>query len=533
MRIFLGLLIFLILHHQTFLVAQPGEPFVLSFDPHLQSPFKPDKGYCIWSFGNDIYVINGYVTTDEYDRKNQLFKINADTKQIVGSVDLEGIDGDLAVTAYCVTSDGNMLLTGEWRQDATGVMRLFLTKLTPDLDTVWMHHYPDLLPDTYLYAEGLAETDEGDYLIYVAESTTPPLHTAGELRVLRTDSVGTIELSKLLVDTFTQTYGFGDLVKTNDGHFLISSFVIDYYSVPILGVFRYTALLHKIDENANQIWSKTLNYSTTDRQKPWCAPRMDGGAVVWRKDTFPAAAPPELLPGFSLLYGFNSDGEIEWQREWNTKGYWFMNRIIEAANGDLIALGFFDLENQSGKGILTRLSSETGEVLWERHYSDSLIRPWAKYIDLLDVCELADGRIAACGTVLDTNAQGYLNPNVVVLVFDENGCLEPGCSGQEQYVSGLFTPITAAPSLPVLEINPNPAAGPVRIQLPGHDVGSPSEYEVRCFAADGRWSTSLPWEPQTTTLDLGAHGAPSGTYFILLYQNGRPVATGRFIFTKR
>lgn len=531
MRILLGLLYFLFLHYQSVLVAQPGEPFVLSFDPNPQSPFKPDKAYRMWSIGNDIYFINGYVETDEYKRKNQLFKLNADTKQIVDSVNLGALDGDMSTTGYCVTSDGHILLTGEWQQDGTGIMHLFLTKLTPDLETVWMHFYPDLLPDTYLYAEGLAETDEGDYLIYIAESTTPPPHTWGELRVIRTDSTGAIELNKSLVDTFTQTYGFGDLIKTYDGNFIISSFVIDYYSVPILGTFRYIALLHKIDENANQIWSKALNYTKFDLQMPWCAPRMGGGAVMWRKDTFPAAAPPELLPGFSLLYGFNNDGETEWQREWNTMGYKFMNRIIEAANGDLIALGYFDLVNGSGKGLLTRLSSETGDVIWERRYSDSLVRPWAQYIDLLDVCELADGRIAACGTVLDTNAMGYLNPNVVVLVFDENGCLEPGCSGQDQYVTGLSNPIIAAPALPLLEISPNPASGPIRIHFPGHESGNPDAYQIRCFASDGRWNTYIPWEPHAT-VDLGALGAPSGTYFILLYKNGQPVATGRCIFTK-
>lgn len=531
MRFYFYILFVSLQSFNTLLYAQPGEPFMLTFDPNPQSPNQYDKGKAIFSIDQHLFLNNGIVIGGTYDRKDILYKIDANTRQIVGTFDLEGIDGDLATTSYCVTDDGHIVLTGEWLQDSTGIMRMFLTKLTPDLETVWIHFYPDLLPDTYLYSEGLAETDQGDYLIYIAESTTPPPHTWGELRVIRTDSTGTIELNKSLVDTFTQTYGFGDLVKTYDGNFLISSFVIDYYFVPILGIFRYTALLHKIDENANQIWSKTLNYSTTDRQMPWCAPRLGGGAVMWRKDTFPTAAPPELLPGFSLLYGFNNDGEIEWQREWNTVGYNFMNRIIEAANGDLIGLGFYDNVNQSGKGWLTRLSSENGEVLWERRYSDSLIRPWAPYIDLLDVCEMADGRIAACGTVFDTNALGYLNPNIVVLVFDENGCLEPSCSGQEQYLTGISNPLGAAPALPLLEISPNPASGPIRIQFPGHEPGNLDAYQIRCFASDGRWNTSVPWDPHATTLDLDALGAPSGTYFILLYQNGQPVATGRCIFT--
>ncbi|MEQ1745393.1 MAG: hypothetical protein ABMA02_08210 [Saprospiraceae bacterium] len=507
-------------------LSQPT--FLTSFDPNLQDPFQADKGKDIWSIGKHVYVASGFVH-DNGKRENQIFMVDADTRQIVKEIKYMGPQGDMTITDYMVTSDQHILLAGEWRNYAAGGrMCLFLTKLTPDLETVWINYYPDLSTH-YLYCEGIAETGAGDYMLCIADSPPPAPHATGELRMIKTDTSGTILLDKMLTDTFTQTAGYGNMIPTDDGHFLVSTFVIGYYYHPIQGTFRYNTVLHKIDAEANQVWTKTLNYAKFDRQGPVCAPLAGGGgAVMWRKDTFGVVG-PEVAWEFSLMYGMDSDGNIDWTREWNTWPYKIVYQVKQANNGDILGVGYYRDSGgwpNKGKGWLFRMTN-AGEPLWERHYSDSLLRPWSPHLELLDLCEMDDGRIAATGIVVDTNEVSW-NLNVALLIIDANGCIEPGCSGPTQYVTSTSVPLYSLPPLPVLHISPNPTSGPVSITLPEGLVPGKETYELLGYATDGRLLKRLAWPPGSPTLQVADWGQTNGIVRLLLLDQGRPVAAGKF-----
>jgi hypothetical protein len=514
--------------------AQPDETFITSFDPDPQHKFQADKGKAIWSIGKYVYVISGFVKNGLGDRKNQLFMVDADTRQIVKEIEFEGPQGDMAVAAYWVTSDQHILLTGEWRDhDAGGQMRMFLTKLTPDLETVWINYYPDLTTN-YLYSEGIAETENGDYIIYLLDSPPPAPHNKGEIRIIKTDTSGTVLLSKMLVDTFTLTAGYGDLTPTDDGHFLISSGVFNvYYYDPILGTYTITGILHKIDEDANQIWTKTLNYAKFPIQETRSVSlEGGGGAVVWMKDTF--TNDPEVAWDFPLMHGIDSNGNLTWTHEWNKRGYRPVYQIKQANNDDILGVGFYSQGGwpNKGKGWLFRMS-HTGEQIWERHYSDSLLRPWSPQLELLDLCEMADGRIAATGIVFDSNGVAEpWNPNVVLLVIDADGCLEPGCSGQTQYVTSTLEPIFKMPDLPVLGINPNPSSGPVSITLPESLASGSRARELRCYAPNGQLLRRFDWPSSTSSLRIDDWQADGVFYLFLFDQKGYPLASGKMIFQR-
>ncbi len=110
--------------------AQPGETFITSFDPNPQNMFQADKGTNIWSIGNYIYLTNGYVNA-QGGGSQQIFKINASTREIVKQIVLEGPKGDIRFAergGYWITSDNYILITGQWHDYAMGVTRAMLTK---------------------------------------------------------------------------------------------------------------------------------------------------------------------------------------------------------------------------------------------------------------------------------------------------------------------------------------------------------------------------------------------------------------------
>ncbi len=509
------------------LAQPPTETFALSIDPNPQNMFQTDKGYSVWSIGKYVYVLSGFVNDQNY-RRNQVFMVDADTRQVVKEIAFEGPQGDLAITAYWVSSDQHILLTGGWYDFNAGLaMRTFLAKLTPDLETVWINYYPDLSTND-LYSEGITETEAGDYLFYLAEAHPPAPHNVSNLIVVKTDTSGTVLFSRMLVDTFNQrTYGYGDLTPTDDGNFLVTSMVRGYYYHPILGTYLHNAIVHKIDAEANQIWTKTLNYVKFLIQAPTSTSLAGGGgAVLSLKDTI--VPNPEVAQNFPVMYGLDSEGNRTWTREWNKLGYQFVYRIKEAANSDILGVGFhYKVWPNKGKGWIFR-TTNTGEPIWERHYSDSLLRPWSPRMELLDFCEMADGRIAATGLVADTNSLGSLNFNVILLVLDSLGCLEPGCAGQTQYVTSVLEPIHRL-SLAFLGINPNPSSGPASIALPEALVSGRSRYELRCFSIDGRLVRREPWPPGASTLDITGWSLTDGMYHIILFEGNMPLATGKAI----
>lgn len=505
-----------------------AQTYLTSIDPNLQNSFQADKGYHIWSIEQNIYIVNGYIDANGIDRQNELFQVDANTHQVVRRLPLDGPQGDLAVSATYLTTDGNMLLTGEWRDYDALRMRLFVMKLTPELETIWSNFYPDLSPNSY-YPDGIVEMpDSNQYLLYLSEGFGPAPHTYGELRILKTDDDGSVMWNRMLTDTMFRAYGYGDISATDDGHFLVSSAVDNLYIDPITGKsFFYNAIVHKIDREANQVYTKSIGYTGIRVQEPISLALPGGGGVVmWTKDT--NTVDPGVATDFPIMYGFDRDGNRTWTQEWNRWGYQTVYRIEPVANGDILGVGYYSRLGGKGKGWLFRMTN-SGEVLWERLYSDSLIRPWAINLELLDVCELADGRIAATGIVMDTNeVAGLYNFNVALLVLDADGCLQPGCGEEVQYITSTHTPLFKV-STAALQVSPNPAWGLVRVALPEGLSGRGGPYELRCYSYGGQLVWSQRWPPGSSELTLPGADWPNGSYLLTLYEGNWPVAAGKLV----
>jgi hypothetical protein len=498
--------------------------------------YQYDHSANIWNLGQYIYVTN-LIADENYNRYSQIFKINSDTREIVNRIDLTGPQIDLACSGrggYCLTFDQHILLTGEWRDYDNTRMRTFLMKLDKDLDLVWVNYFPDLF-EYNAYGDAVAETPSGDILLYLSEgksnSSNPWISHEAWTRVVKTDADGNILLNKVIPDTFKQAIGYGHLSRMDDGGYLLStqiSWANYQHPNPILGTFQNNALLHKIDEEANPIWSRLVSYSKFVLQEPTSiALPGGGGAVMWSRDTF--GAPAEINANFMELNVIDSEGNILKRHGWYDNVLRNFYRIVAAANGDILGAGVYYTGLPSkGKGVLYR-ASQDGEILWERHFSDSIQRPWAPFMELFDLCELADGRIAATGVVFDTNAVGSLNPNIGVLVVGADGCLEPGCTGATQYTISAKEPVLTKPALPQMVFSPNPASDITFVTIPEMPGQKTSGYSLRAYDFQGRQVNETNWDGSGGPVQLDVGNWPSGAYQFLLWEGRSPVSSGKLI----
>ncbi len=325
----------------NFAIKSSCQTFIQSIDPNAEQEYQADKGTNIVAIGNYLYVISGYVNTQEHRIQN-IFKIDANTREIVNRIEIQGPQIDLIISergGLYVTPDEYILITGEWRDYDALKMRTFIAKLDKDLEIVWINYYPEL-SEGNVYGDALSQTSTGDILLYLTEGEPEPFENpwitvSSRPRIVKTDPDGELIFNKIIPDTFQQSIGYGHLAPTDDGNFLISSTVLGYYYHPIYGTYRYNVIVHKIDSEANPIWSRMVGYTQFPIQEPVATTLSGGGgAVMWAKDTF--VPDPTIAFNFNVLNRYNGEGGLSWTHEWNDVALRVVYRIITAQNGDIL-----------------------------------------------------------------------------------------------------------------------------------------------------------------------------------------------------
>ncbi len=77
-----------------------------------------------------------------------------------------------------------------------------------------------------MYADGIADTGNGAYLISLTESRPRGPNSASRLRIIKTDTSGVILKTEILENEFRFSMGYGELVPTDDGYFLVTRVVL-------------------------------------------------------------------------------------------------------------------------------------------------------------------------------------------------------------------------------------------------------------------------------------------------------------------
>ncbi len=533
-------ILFLLLFNCVNLVSQSEQTFLGSIDPHTSTTDFPffDKGLIVITIGDLVFIENGYVEFND-KRACHLIRIGLDDFQVEDQVLFESPQGDIAITKGVVTPDSCLLFTGEWFDYNQGLMRTLLVKYDPFLNVVWMTTFPELEdPDRRYYGTDVCMTPVGDILMYGDYSRYENGDwQESECYVLKTDANGNLLWYKEIKDDYLGTLAYGNLTPTSDGNYIIST--LARYPLPTGNWMRVYYQYVKINGDGDVLWKKVLIDSQNDNQLPFTTSTANGGFVAaMQKDTFVVNKGPG--PWRNLRW-YDKNGIKTVEHHWDILlGLTGANDLLEAANGDIIVTGVQRSAWGRGQSFIERYSAE-GELLWERIYNDSLARPWpGAFLAFVSVTELDDHRLAITGIVTDsvdtvTNPNWPpLNFNVLFVVLDSLGCLEPGCDGVLQVITALENFQELAPLVvPLLHVAPNPASDHVVVQLPEQTRSHLDRGVLTCYDLQGRVVQTWSW-PQSNSnqMDLDLTGLSMGSYFLVLTNGGYPVGSGKLVIQR-
>lgn len=514
--------------------AQNGYTHYGSIDPHAATSGLPffDRGMIILSDEDHIFLTSGYVKL-EGGRSCHLIKVDkSDLDHVVNIVPLEGPQGDIAYVEGCVSPDGGLVFTGEWRDYGIGRMRPFLAKYNTDLELQWINYFFEL--DTTgigYYPKDVCSTSDGGFFIYYTETRVPGTPKTETAWLLKTDEYGERLFHKMIPDTFSSSRVWGNITPTEDGHYFVSGYGRGNW---------YHSQAYKIDEDAEIIWYKAGEQRQMFDEQPPRSTRLPGGGGVlaWMHDTIILEVYPQLGRQFNMLFAYDDQGNLAWRHGWYDRNIVTsaVYDLSPAANGDLLGVGYISLRPYPSPyyGPWVFRMDPQGHQRWERFYNDTLVRSWPPgHMLSQKIIELDDGRLAITGIIVDSTDHpdlplGY-QANVLLLVLDSMGCLVPGCEEGEQMITAVREPLVVA-QYPVsrLTVSPNPASDRIEVALAQGFVSPSQDMVLECHDMNGRQVHRGRWNPAS----IDVKDWPPGSYALTLRAGYMPVAVGRVLIVR-
>jgi len=519
------------------LVAQVTPTYLGSIDPHESSSIPyADRGRIIINLDSIMILGNGFVDVlDNWQRNGQLIKYNMNKNIVHSVITMTGPQEDLYLAAGILHTDDHLYLIGSWIDYINERTRPFLAKYTTSLEEVWTNYmtdFSDLGLDYYFY-DICSAFDDDIVLVYYTQVQPGPVNIF-EAYALKVDTAGVVQFNKHLLDTVWWSMGRGNIVPTDDGHYLVSSYCAERY----LPEYPEHFVLHKIDEEGEIVWTQYRVGWQKKFQVPRIADLPGGGAVMGVvRDTL---AIFDNLPASTQFYyaleAFTPEGESAWRYSWFYKVNATIESLRRAANGDIIGCGFWYEFDPPYRGWVFRFSPE-GELKWSRQYNDAPNRPWdlgqaPLYFNRLT--ELPDQRIAITGFAIDSTdypgANG-MNANVLLMILDSMGCLVPGCIGEDQIISSTegWQVIGRVPMLG-LDISPNPATNYIRLSWPGDKPPGGFNSQLHAYDMKGRIIWSDNWLGEARMIDIISW--PQGQVTLICLTGGQPVALSNIVIVK-
>jgi Secretion system C-terminal sorting domain len=402
---------------------------------------------------------------------------------------------------------------------------LEITVLKIDLDgnTVAQWYYGNALKNT---SYGIAAAFDGGFtFLYDENDSSVPKHTF----MLRCDVLGNILWQKTIAEQYYASRLY-TIHATLD-----SAYVLGMFGCLNTSCTALTGFGLKVDDNGNEIFSVARD--STDEE--WDAGTYatftkDGGAVFSRLEEAGVG-----VWDSQVLYRLDKNGHQLWEYHYDAGDYHRIWSIKEMKNGDILAVGFnedhpyidttFELQRYWG-GWLLRLSP-MGEKKWERIIGD-LRFPGDSFGEILDVVEVDDGSLVAAGTIIDTFTNGIpapFNRDVWLLHLDSTGCVQTGCTGVFQGISGT-SPIFDLSTLGSdFSISPNPAGGWALIKLAENSFSDDLSLILFDITGQIRLERKWPFGQKMFMLDIST--LPSGIY-ILTLRSDHEISTKHLIIQK-
>ena len=331
------------------------------------------------------------------------------------------------------------------------------------------------------------------------------------LNVVQNDSI--IEASYYLDFPYSAGENDGMLEPLPDGDYITAV----QTKTPVL---PFTGLaVSKVDSLGNIIWSRHFNDSLSIGCRRRITPLQNGGfAVVNCTDTAYNISPYSSWAADKVI-GLDSVGNTAWEYFFHAPSWKRIHNITLAQNGDILGCGIDNSypDGQGGvrlSGFVFRMSPE-GQLLWERRFINDATHLYADILLLDDICEAPDGRIAVVGLQSNLFPNGTPNGDAWLLVLDENGCLEPGCTERDYVISGQEEPVQqpAAANPAWFHLYPQPAGDWLTVNF---DRDLPPRCRLLLHSALGRLEMEQPLTAGQQQATLDTSGLPAGLYVLAL-----------------
>lgn len=357
---------------------------------------------------------------------------------------------------------------------------------------------------------GIAPTYDGGFMLVFVE--VPPMGPANTYLV-RCNALGKALWQKPIAsisDVFS-------IHAAPDSTYVMGGAIYEKISISN-NKYKTSGFVLKIDDSGNEVFRLIRDTSEHMLQNNTFATyTKDGGAVFSRL----REAPPGVWEK-QVLYRVDNMGEQLWEYEYPAQDYHRIWSIKEMRNGDILAVGFnenhpfIDTTPEYQRywgGWLLRLSP-TGAKKWERIIGD-LRYPSDDFGHILDVVELSDGSLVAVGTILDTFPNGIpalYNRDVWLLHLDSMGCVQPGCTGIFQGITGTSRVLDLKEGRIGFIVSPNPAEDWIFVSLT-EDIDI-NGLALTLTDLTGRIIFETSWPKGENTCSINIASLPAGVYLL-------------------
>lgn len=404
------------------------------------------------------------------------------------------------------TSDGHYLASGLEVLPGTSPpdynkLRMWMMKLKPNGDTLWVKRYDDPVEDDE-DANDILETPSKDGYFLQGDAGKDFHYFYKAL--IRTDLNGNELWRKKIKNGNTYMMrGNMVLLSSNDKIAMV------YESGPGVGYFKTWVSL--LDTAGNELWSKSLISQTSTIVQPIIRELPSGNLLVFcSPDTL---IYPDQFPLIPYFYELDTSGQTLREGNLNSADKTqIVNRMRISSDGNILIAGkYIDHITDKQSSWIAKVDLTTWQPIWQRFYALPQNIATNLYGGFIDIVETPWGGLACAGKMThELPGGGVGDTDAWLLSLDSEGCFTPGC-GTDYIILDAGEIVPVEPSAQFL-VFPNPAEKEVSVRrLTNEPAGN---IEIYVFDAYGRKVSDSFLSKGALEAKVDVSNLPAGVYFI-------------------
>jgi hypothetical protein len=420
------------------------------------------------------------------------------------------------------TSDGNYLTSGldVLPGGSNGdKLRMWMLKLKPNGDTLWLKFYDDTIEEDE-DANDILETPQKDGYYLQGDVGQDFNHFYKIL--IRTDLYGNVVWSKKIKNGLRYMMQGNMILLTSKDKIAMA-----YESGQGIEYFKTWVTL--VDTLGNEIWSKPLLPKTS---APWQTIIQELPSknliVLCNADTL---IYPDEFPPIPYFYEIDTSGSIVREGHLNSiDKTQIINQMRISMDGNILLAGkYYDHITDKQSNWIAKIDINTWLPIWQRFYALPQNLATNLYGGLIDIIETPWGGLACAGKVQ------YPDPNTVigdmdawVLNLDNEGCLTPNCVD-------IYTVLADGELVPTeknaaFAVSPNPMLEEISINR--IDTQIKSDVNISIFDAYGKSTIFEKILKGSDNIKIDVNLLPTGMYFVQFSTNNQIIQTQKLIKIK-